>query len=214
MTGALIFDFDGTLVDTEAAVLTAWQEIFRERGGELPLDVWHTVIGTQNTAVAMFELLEKNDENLDRIAVRTGVRARVTALLESEGPRPGVQEYLAEAEEQGLRLAIASSSTGDWVTTQLNRLGLADAFEAVLTGDLHEAKPSPDLYLAALTALDLPASEAIAFEDSPHGVTAAKAAGLRCVAVPNAITAVLNFDHADLVLGSLADKPLSELLSR
>ncbi|EMD23127.1 HAD family hydrolase [Amycolatopsis azurea] len=212
MTGALIFDFDGTLVDTEAAVLVAWQETFRERGGELPLDVWHTVIGTQNTAIAMFELLEQDDEHLDRIAVRTGVRARVTELLESEGPRPGVQEYLDDAREQGLRLAIASSSTGDWVSTHLNRLGLADAFEAVLTGDLHQAKPSPDLYLAALAALDLPAAEAIAFEDSPHGVTAAKAAGLKCVAVPNPITAVLNFDHADLVLGSLADKPLGELL--
>lgn len=214
MTGALIFDFDGTLVDTEAAVLVAWQETFRERGGELPLDVWHTVIGTQNTASAMFELLAKEDEHLDRLAVRTGVRARVTELLESVGPRPGVLEYLAEAEDQGLRLAIASSSTGDWVGTQLARLDLADAFEAVLTGDLHEAKPSPDLYLAALAALDLPASAAIAFEDSPHGVTAAKAAGLTCVAVPNPITAVLNFDHADIVLGSLADEPLSALLSR
>ncbi|WP_410654296.1 HAD family hydrolase [Amycolatopsis sp. lyj-112] len=214
MTGALIFDFDGTLVDTEAAVLVAWQETFRERGGELPLDVWHTVIGTQNTASAMFELLAEDDEHLDRLAVRTGVRARVTELLESVGPRPGVLEYLAEAKEQGLRLAIASSSTGDWVGTHLARLDLAGAFEAVLTGDLHEAKPSPDLYLAALAALDLPASAAIAFEDSPHGVTAAKAAGLTCVAVPNPITAVLNFDHADIVLGSLADEPLSALLSR
>ncbi|ANN15645.1 HAD family hydrolase [Amycolatopsis orientalis] len=214
MTGALIFDFDGTLVDTEAAVLVAWQETFRERGGELPLDVWHTVIGTQHTAAAMFELLAKDDEHLDKVAIRTGVRARVTELLASEGPRPGVKEYLEDAHEQGLRLAIASSSTGDWVATHLNRLGLADAFEAVLTGDLHEAKPSPDLYLAALAALDLPPSEAIAFEDSPHGVTAAKAAGLKCVAVPNPITAVLNFDHADLVLDSLADEPLSALLSR
>ncbi len=192
----------------------AWQETFRARGGELPLDVWHTVIGTQNTATAMFELLAKEDENLDRLAVRTGVRARVTELLESEGPRPGVREYLDDAKARGIRLAIASSSTGDWVVSQLDRLGLTDAFEAVLTGDLHEAKPSPDLYLAALAALDLPPSGAIAFEDSPHGVTAAKAAGLTCVAVPNPITAVLDFGHADLVLGSLADKPLDELLSR
>ncbi len=214
MTGALIFDFDGTLIDTEAAVLIAWQEIFRERGSELPIDVWHTVIGTQNTAAAMFALLAEGGEEVDQLAIRSGLRARVSELLEFEGPRPGVQDYLDAAKELGLRLAIASSSTGGWVGRHLERLGLTDVFEAVLTGDLHEAKPSPDLYLAALAALDLPPEEAIAFEDSPHGVTAAKAAGLTCVAVPNPITAVLNFDHADLVVASLADKPLAELLTR
>ena len=110
-------------------------------------------------------------------------------------------------------MAVASSATGDWVTAQLLRAGLTDRFDAVLTGDLHPAKPRPDLYLAALAALRTEPDDAIAFEDSPHGVTAAKAAGVWCVAVPNPVTVRLTFDQADLVLPSFIDKPLGGLLT-
>ncbi|MGW4485690.1 HAD family hydrolase [Amycolatopsis sp. NPDC004368] len=211
-TRALIFDFDGTLADTEAAVLQSWQEMFRSHGHELPLDVWHTVIGTQNTAATMFELLAAHVTDLDPEQVRPGMRARVHELLVAEGPREGVLGYLDEAAERDLKLGVASSSSGGWVHGQLERLGLAERFTAVATGDRHAAKPRPDTYLAALATLEIPAQEAIAFEDSPHGVSAAKAAGIPTVAVPNAITAVLDFGHADLVLPSFTAKPLAEVL--
>jgi beta-phosphoglucomutase-like phosphatase (HAD superfamily) len=81
-------------------------------------------------------------------------------------------------------------------------------------GDTKRAKPRPDLYLDALDRLELKPREGIAFEDSPNGVTAAKAAGLYCVAVPNPITATLALDDADLVIDSLADVPLADLLER
>ncbi|GAA3574906.1 HAD family hydrolase [Amycolatopsis ultiminotia] len=211
---ALIFDFDGTLADTEAAVLQSWQETFAGHGAELPLDVWRTVIGTQHTAATMFALLREHVADLDPETVRSAFRARVRELLAADGPRAGVLGYLDEAATQGLALGVASSSSATWVRGQLDRLGLADRFTTVETGDRHPAKPSPDTYLAALHALAVAADEALAFEDSPHGVTAAKAAGLTTIAVPNPITAPLDFGKADLVLPSFTATSLGELLTR
>jgi HAD superfamily hydrolase (TIGR01509 family) len=213
-TRALVFDFDGTLADTESAVLQSWQEVFRQHGAELPLAAWHAVIGTQHTTPAMFDLLAELAPGVDTEALRPKTKARVFELLETLGPREGVLSYLDAAKEHGLTLAVASSSSGGWVHPHLERLGLAGYFDAVLTGDLHQAKPDPDLYLAALDALHAPANETIAFEDTPHGVTAAKAAGLTCVAVPNVITESLDFSQADVVLPSFTAKPLEALLSR
>jgi HAD superfamily hydrolase (TIGR01509 family) len=210
---ALIFDFDGLLVDTESAVLRAWQETFTRHGTELPLEAWHAVVGTQHTSTAMLALLGELGIAFDSRELRAELRTRILGLLETEGTRAGVRDYLTEAADRGMKLAVASSSTGEWVRAQLDRVSLFDRFDAVLTGDLHPAKPAPDLYLAALSVLRVEDGDAIAFEDSPHGVTAAKAAGIRCVAVPNAVTARLPFDHADVVLGSFTDKPLSDLLA-
>lgn len=213
-TRALVFDFDGTLADTESAVLASWQETFREHGTELPLEAWYAVIGTQHTTRAMFALLAERVPGVDVEALRPVTRARVLSRLETLGPRDGVLGYLDTARERGLGLAVASSSSGGWVNSHLERLGLAGYFDAVLTGDRHKAKPDPDLYLAALAALGADAGEAIAFEDTPHGVTSAKAAGLTCVAVPNVITESLDFGAADVVLPSFTAKPLDALLSR
>jgi HAD superfamily hydrolase (TIGR01509 family) len=213
-TRALVFDFDGTLADTESAVLQAWQETFRDHGAELPLAAWYAVIGTQHTTPAMFALLAEHSPGIDPEALRPVTKARVMRLLETLGPREGVRAYLETAQDHCLKLAVASSSSGGWVRPHLERLGIDGYFDAVLTGDRHRAKPDPDLYLAAIAALGTPASEAIAFEDTPHGVTAAKAAGLTCVAVPNAITESLDFGQADVVLPSFTAKPLEALLSR
>jgi HAD superfamily hydrolase (TIGR01509 family) len=134
------------------------------------------------------------------------------SLAMAQPLRAGVFEYLAAAPGHGLRLAVASGATGDWVSAQLQRVGVAGHFDVLSTVDGRRPKPAPDVYLAALDALGLSAAEAIAFEDSPIGVTAAKAAGLRCVAVPNEVTAALSFAAADLVLESLTEMPLSALL--
>jgi HAD superfamily hydrolase (TIGR01509 family) len=213
-TRALVFDFDGTLADTESAVLRTWQETFRDHGFELPLEAWYAVIGTQHTTPAMFALLAEHVPGIDPEALRPVTRARVLKLLEKLGPREGVRSYLEDARKNGLKLAVASSSSGAWVNPHLERLGIDGYFDAVLTGDLHKAKPDPDLYLAVLDALGARPQETIAFEDTPHGVTSAKAAGLTCVAVPNAITESLDFGQADVVLPSFTAKPLEALLSR
>ena len=115
---------------------------------------------------------------------------------------PGVEDYLQTAKELNLKLGIASSSDRKWVEGNLSRLELLDYFDIVHTSDDVEfTKPDPTLYRLALHSLELNPGDAIVLEDSPNGVSASKAAGIFTVAVPNPLTARLNLDHADLVLG-------------
>jgi HAD superfamily hydrolase (TIGR01509 family) len=148
----------------------------------------------------------------DATALREQWWTRHLTLVNAAPLRPGVAGYLAEAVRLGLGLAIASSATGDWIAAHLRRLGTREAFTVVATGDIHPPKPAPDTYLGALAGLGVAAAQAIAFEDSPAGVVAAKAAGLRCVAVPNPATAALSFPAADLILPSLDTVALPDLL--
>src|SRR5207253_8567077 len=125
--------------------------------------------------------------------------------------------YLAEAERRGLKTAIVSSSTREWIARHLQRLDRVNNWGAIVAadGDTERAKPQPALYLEALGALGLQPDEAIAFEDSLNGIRAAKAAGgVFVVAVPNPITETFALDEADLVLGSLEQLSLEELLAR
>ena len=116
----------------------------------------------------------------------------------------------------GLRKAIVSSASRDWIDRHLRRLERIHGWDAIVTADDDplRAKPRPTLYLEALDVLEVAAEEAVAFEDSPNGVRAARAAGIFCVGVPNPVTAGLGLDAADLVVESLADLPLTELLAR
>jgi len=213
----LLFDFDGLLVDTETPSRLAWEELYREHGHELPHDEWATLVGTIGAPFDPFGHLEElTGRSLDREELAQRERARSHGLADLEQLRPGVEEYFVEAERLGLRTAVVSSSDEWWIERHLARLGRLEGVDAIVAanGDTTRAKPRPNLYLEALDRLGLEPQEAIAFEDSPNGVRAAKSAGIACVAVPNPITATLALDEADLVLESLADIPLSELLER
>ena len=214
---ALLFDFDGLLVDTESPSRLGWEELYRAHGHELPLDEWATLVGTIGAPFDPFAHLEALvGQPLDRAELMERRRAREFELIDLEDLRPGVAEYLAEAEKRELRTAVVSSSSQDWVEQNLQRLDRLDHWDAIVTadGDRSRAKPQPTLYLEALEALGAAANEAIAFEDSPNGVRAAKRAGLACVAVPNPVTATLALDEADIVVETLADLPFEELLAR
>lgn len=213
----LLFDFDGLLVDTESPSRLGWEEIYREHGHELPHDQWATLVGTIGAPFDPFGHLESLvGRPLDREELTKRKRARSHSLADLEELRPGVEQYFVDAERLGLRTAVVSSSESWWVERHLGRLGHLEGLDAIVAanGDTARAKPQPDLYLEALDRLGLEAGEAIAFEDSPNGVRAAKAAGIFTVVIPNPITATLAFDDADLVVASLADLPLPELLER
>ena len=217
MIQALIYDFDGLILDTETPDFTIWQEIYGEYGASLSVDLWGQIIGgtgfSDFDAVAHLEELVRHP--LDKHALQERWRSHSESLIALQPILPGVVDTLAEARQMGLRLAIASSSPHDWVDGHLARLGLSPAFDAILCAeDVARVKPNPDLYLAALAALAVRPDEAIVLEDSPNGVKAAKAAGLRAVAVPNPLTSQLPFEGADLVLDSLAELPLAGLLAR
>jgi HAD superfamily hydrolase (TIGR01509 family) len=216
---AFLFDFDGLLLDTELASRAGWQLLYREHGHELPTDLWATVVGTTHAPFdPMAHLEELVGEPLEREALNERRYAHEMALIEAEELRPGIAEYLAAAKRHGLRRAIVSSSTREWVEMHLQRLEEAVGWDAICTADRDptRAKPSPTLYLEALDALGVTADEAVAFEDSPNGVLAAKAAGVFCVAVPNEVTRDLGLEEAgaDLVLDSLADLSPEALFSQ
>ena len=210
---ALIFDFDGLILDTEGPEFQSWSEIYAEHGCELDFDLWATCIGTADILDPYAELERLLAGPIDRDEIRTQRRARNQALLDELGPRPGIVEYLEQARERQMGIAVASSSPRSWVAGHLERLGLLDSFHALACADeVAMVKPDPALYQLALEKLGVSASEAIAIEDSPNGVLAAKRAGLLCVAVPNDLTRRLSLDHADKVLASLAEVPLEDLL--
>jgi HAD superfamily hydrolase (TIGR01509 family) len=213
MIKALIFDFDGLILDTEVPEYQSWVELYQAYGCTLPLDKWLASIGTTN-AFNPYEYLEQQlGREIDRTAVRTQRRTRFAELMADQTILPGVQNYIATAKHLGLKLAVASSSPRSWVIGHLSRFGLDTHFDGICCGDEVKAtKPDPALYLAALQALGIEASEAIALEDSPNGILAAKRAGIFCVAIPNALTRQLSLSRADFQITSLADLPLEQLL--
>lgn len=212
---ALLFDFDGTIVDTESPILRAWQEIFEEHGHSLELEEWAACVGTVGGFDAvgrLEELLGRAVDDVDALHERR--RARELEMVALQEARPGVVAYLERARELSLDVVIVSSSSDDWVSTNLKRLGRAEGWARVhcANGDQTRAKPLPCLYEEALGALGIDASAAVAFEDSPNGIRAARAAGIFCVAVPNAVTRDLDVTDGDLLLGSFEDASLDEVL--
>jgi beta-phosphoglucomutase-like phosphatase (HAD superfamily) len=213
---ALLFDFDGTLWDSESAVFEAYRRLYAAHGHDLPLDDWTAGVGTLGGFDPVADLEARLGREL-REAENDGTSwDRVVGSLDEIGLRPGVRAYIDEALDRGLALGIVSSNDREWAVAHLRRLGVADAWSVIATadGDLDRAKPSPVLYLEALGALGVSASDAVAIEDSPNGIAAAKAASVFCLAVPNEVTASLDLSDADLVVDSLEDLLLGDLLER
>jgi HAD superfamily hydrolase (TIGR01509 family) len=213
---ALIFDFDGLILDTELPIYRSWQAVYRAHGQSLPLSAWVDFIGrapdTFDPAKQLETLLGRP---LDRERLHLRRAKHELELIKANPILPGVEDYIAGASRLGLKLAVASSSQREWVIDHLTRLRLIDSFDCIrCSDDVKHAKPAPDLYTSVLTALGISATQALALEDSPHGVSAAKRAGLRCVVVPNSLTQGLPFDQADLKLDSLAALPLEQLLAK
>lgn len=210
---ALIFDFDGLILDTETPEFRAWQEVFAAHGARLTLGDWANVIGTTESGWdAATEIRRQTGVALDPVELRKMWKPRQVALLEPQEVRPGVVELIKEGARRGLRLAVASGAQRWWVEGHLARLGLFEAFSVIATGDeVPHSKPDPAVYLLALSRLGVAPEAAIAFEDSRFGVAAARAAGLRCIAVPNDMTRHLDLSAADAVLGSLAEVDLDAL---
>ena len=212
---ALIFDFDGLIIDSETADYLSWRDTYADFGVDLPRTAWNVGIGGVDLFNPYLFLEEQLGRPIDREAVKAVRRQRDDEIMAQLPVMEGVVAYLDAAESLGLRLAIASSSPHRWVDPLLARLGLTGRFEAVLcrddVGDV--AKPDPAVYQAALAALAIGSDTAVALEDSPNGATAALAAGLTTVVVPGPMTRGLPFPPAHYQLTSLAEMPLADLLA-
>ncbi len=203
---AFVFDFDGLILDTEWPAFVTVAHVFEEHGVEMPLERWQLRIGRGDNPPWTELLAEDLGVEIDHRLIANARRERKDNLTEAEPILPGVLRLLDLADQRGLPTAVASSSSFSWVGGHLDRLGIADRFSAVRTSDdVRQSKPWPDLFLAAADSLGVDPAHIVAFEDSVHGVTAAKAAGMTCVAVPNRITSGGDFSHADVVVSSLAD---------
>jgi HAD superfamily hydrolase (TIGR01509 family) len=216
MISAIIFDFDGLIVDTEGPIFEAWGRIYREHGQELPRERWLTIIGTASaTFDPVIDLGRRLGKRLDAEEFDTLERLYYREATATQRLLPGIERYLADARRLGVRTAIASSSSRRWVMEHLERFGIHEHFNAIACrDDVEQTKPDPALYRLALERLGARPQQAIALEDSSNGIQAAKAAGLFCVAVPNPMTASLDLTAADLRIESLDQLPLAELLAR
>jgi HAD superfamily hydrolase (TIGR01509 family) len=205
---ALLFDFDGLLIDTEGPSYRSWAELYEQHGHELTLDAWSAAVGTIGGFDPAGDLAERGVALEERHLEDR--RRRDFELCDLEEMRPGVLELLDEAERRGLHVAIVSSASDWWIEHHLGSRELLDRFElrVCANGDAERAKPRPTLYLEALELLGVPAGSAIAFEDSPNGVAAARAAGIYTIAVPNDVTGALDLSAADRIVGSLLEVDL------
>lgn len=214
MINTIIFDFDGLIRDTETNEFYSFQELLKEYGIELPLELYNSRIGGRLNLFDPYEYLQRRTgEILERELLKKKRRESYNKLMVNQKALPGVQNYLSEAKKLGLNIGLASSATYDWVFSNLEELELTKYFSCIRTNDdVINVKPSPDLYLQVLDYFGVEPFNAIAFEDSPNGAKSAKSAGVYCVIVPNELTKNLAFEDYDIRLNSLAQIKLKELI--
>lgn len=210
MIKAVIFDVDGTLLDTERIYMKAWKEAAAEAGYVMPDSVLQkTRAVNAKDAARIFE--EEIGNGFSYQAVRP-IRVRIAEeIIKRESPilKPGVLELLAFLKGKGIRLSVASSTNQQGTREHLAESRILDRFEVVVGGDMvTNGKPHPDIFLKAAEALGTAPQECIVVEDSPTGIRAAYAAGMKAVLVPDqaAITQEI-IDMADVVLNSLLEMP-------
>ncbi len=215
MIRALVFDFDGLILETEEPVYLSWLELYQQYGYQLSFKDWGSIIGTAHGEFNPKRTLEHLvGYPIPEDALQKRLR-RETELILERPILPGVREYLDDAKYLGLKVGLASSSPCSWVTQHLERLELLEYFQVIrASDDVQQTKPDPELYLSACAGLGVSGSQAIALEDSPNGVAAAKNAGMYCVAIPNVLTRSLPLEQADLRLTSLEEMKLESLLAK
>jgi HAD superfamily hydrolase (TIGR01509 family) len=218
---AVVFDFDGLIMDSEWSIYEAAEAAFVHHGHELPVAAWSTIVGTNDDAddswwenlcaaagTAGFDRTDF-DAHYEEPSARERLRARMLELP----ALPGVEVLVDSLTGAGVALGVASSSSTGWLERNLDRLGLIDRFGTLVGSDAvgGVGKPAPDVYLRACADLGADPARSVALEDSGHGVSAAKAAGMIAVAVPSRITRFNDLSHADRVVESLEHVTVADL---
>lgn len=210
---AVIFDFDGLILDTE----TAWYESYNKalweyHMFELSLEEFVKCVGSDDKSMFNY-LQEELGDAFDSQRIKEKARKVHTEKMKVAKAREGVEGYLMDASKLGLKVALATSSTREWVTTHLTNLNLISYFDHLITqDDVKEIKPAPDLFLKAIDVLNIDPSEAIVFEDSLNGLIAAQKSNLKTIIVPNPVTENLPFENYHLKLRSMGDMSLLEVI--
>ena len=201
---ALIFDFDGLIVDSETPEYLCWKRVYEGQGQPLTAEEWVFCVGGAGHVDFAAMLDERLGKKLAWDEIHPGRIAYHQELMKSQPVLPGVERLMKEGKARGWRIGVASNSSFGWVDGGIKRYGLASYVEAIRSRDrVDNPKPHRDHYTTVVQDLECEAGNSIAFEDSATGIAGAKAAGLYAVAVPNALTKLHDLSQADLILESL-----------
>lgn len=203
---ALIFDFDGLILDTETAEVEIWNELYAQVGLTFNMDAYIGLVGSNGPRDydPAQPLADREGETRSFDQISREFRQTAYSHAEKQEAMDGVIDLIKNAKAKGYLLAVGSSADYSWVSPHLNRLGIFDEFDAIVTfEDVERAKPAPDIFLKVLEKLGISPGNAIVLEDSQNGILAAHRAGIRAIAVPNPITIVQDFSLATAVVPSL-----------
>ncbi len=204
---AVIFDFDGLLVDTEMAIYSSWVRVFEHHGHELPLDLFNQCLGSGYTHWNPANHLESlTGDTYDWDQINAKRQEEIVDDLTHAGLLRGALEVLDECQRRGLPIAVASSSSHRWVDGWLKKLGIYDRFICVVCrDDNYPVKPNPDLFLAAAERIKMKPEQCLVLEDSENGTKAAHAAGMKVISIPNRVTEEADFSLSNCITSSLCD---------
>lgn len=213
---AVVFDFDGLIIDSEWAIFESARAAFVVHDHELTVEAWASIVGLGDDDDELaWSILTRamGIEGFDNAVFSVTYAQQDRANRDSLPLLPGIEGLVDSLTAEGIPIGVASSSSLEWLERHLGRLGIRPRFAAVIGADLvgGVGKPAPDVYLRACADLAADPSRAVALEDSAHGVASAKAAGMTAVAVPSRITRFNDFTQADLVVDSVADLNLARL---
>jgi HAD superfamily hydrolase (TIGR01509 family) len=211
---AVVFDFDGVILDSETPEYESHRRIFARCGAELTVEEWFADIGVWHEDQERrwhAALCARARSAPDWPAYEAEKRRAFEDMLSLE-PMPGIRRLLRELAFAGVPVAVASTAPARWVLPAADRIGLRGEFQAIVTADdVEKRKPAPDIYLEATRRLKVAPGRAVAIEDSAPGLVSATAAGLKTVAIPHWLTARHDLSRADLKVESAAHLTLQVL---
>jgi len=208
---AVIWDMDGVIADTAPYHLKAWQEVFQKRGVKFTEEDFRHHFGQRNDTIIRTTLgAERSQSEIETIAneKENNYRQRVRQNVR---PLPGAVKLIKSLEQQGFSAALASSAPIENIQLVMQELGIEDAFPAIVSGrEVKEGKPSPQGFRLAAQKLGVEPENCIVIEDAPAGITAAKRAGMHCLAVTNTHPKS-SLAEADIIVDTLEAVSLNDL---
>lgn len=214
MIKAVIFDFDGLIVDTESVWYESFHDVMQRYGVNFTIQEYKEYLGTDGTR--LFEAMcSRANHQLTVDVLLKEARKSYCGIMEDMDLREGVYEYLIDAKKMGLKIGLASGSEETAIVPYLKRYKIYDFFEVIKTkNDVKRIKPDPELYRKAIADLGITKEEVFSFEDSVHGLTAAVAAGVKCVVVPNPMIKDFHFENYAYKISSMGDMKFSDVLTK
>jgi HAD superfamily hydrolase (TIGR01509 family) len=208
---AVIFDFDGVIVDSETPEFEAHRQIFASHGLDLTTKEWCACVGLWQSINWFDVLTTRGATTLSRETFLAEKRRIAREVLRME-PLPGIRTLLDDLRARGTPLAVASTSPARWVLPAADALGIRSYFSAIVTGDdVQHRKPAPDVYLLAASRLDVPPTRCVAIEDTRPGLLAAKTAGMQVIVIPHWLTETHDLSEADHRVGSAIELDVDRL---